>query len=88
MGVGRKQQAIREMRGHIRSPGRPSAARREDRVRFWEAIARGVSTEDAAVQAGVASAIGTRWFRNAGGMPPLTFDDGREDDRRHTTRSA
>jgi hypothetical protein len=73
MGVGRKQQAIREMRGHIRSPGRPSTARREDRVRFWEAIARGVSTDEAAVQAGVASAVGARWFRNAGGMPPLTL---------------
>jgi IS30 family transposase len=73
MGVGKKQQAIREMRGQMWSPGRPSTARREDRVRFWEAIARGVSTEDAAVEAGVSSAVGARWFRNAGGMPSVTL---------------
>jgi len=73
MGVGKKQQAIREMRGQMWSPGRPSTARREDRVRFWEAISRGISSEDAAVEAGVSSAVGTRWFRNAGGMPPLTL---------------
>src|SRR5947207_9591640 len=68
-----RQQAIRAMRGKIWSPGRPSTTRREDRVRFWEAIARGLSSEDAAAEAGVASAVGTRWFREAGGMPPLTL---------------
>lgn len=68
-----RRQAIRAMRGKMRSPGRPSTARREDRVRFWEAIARGLSSEDAAAEAGVASAVGTRWFREAGGMPPLTL---------------
>ena len=73
MGVGKKQQSIRAMRGHMWSPGRPSTARREDRVRFWKAIARGVSTDNAAVQAGVSSAVGARWFRNAGGMPPVTL---------------
>lgn len=66
-----KVQAVREMRGKIWSPGRPSTARREDRVRFWEAIARGRSTEDAAGEAGVSPAVGSRWFRQAGGMPPL-----------------
>ncbi|MCZ6737059.1 MAG: IS30 family transposase [Actinobacteria bacterium] len=59
------------MRGKIWSPGRPSTARRGDRVRFWEAIAAGLSSEDAAGVAGVSSAVGTRWFRDAGGMPPL-----------------
>src|SRR5690606_41543288 len=44
---------------------------REDRVRFWEGIARGLSSEDAAGEAGVSAAVGTRWFRDAGGMPPL-----------------
>jgi IS30 family transposase len=67
------QRAIRAMRGKMWSPGRPSTARREDRVRFWEAIGRGLSSEDAAGEAGVASAVGTRWFREAGGMPPLTL---------------
>jgi IS30 family transposase len=68
-----KVEAIRAMRGKIWSPGRPSTARREDRVRFWEAIARGLSSDDAAAEIGMASAVGTRWFREAGGMPPLTL---------------
>ena len=68
-----RQLAIREMRGKMWSPGRPTTARRENRVRFWEAIARGLSSEDAAAEAGVASAVGTRWFREAGGMPSLTL---------------
>ena len=42
-------------------------------MRFWEAIAEGLSSEDSAAVAGVASAVGTRWFRDAGGMPPLTL---------------
>jgi IS30 family transposase len=66
-----RQPAIRAMRGKMWSPGRPTTARRENRVRFWEAIARGLSSEDAAAEAGVASAVGTRWFREAGGMPSL-----------------
>jgi IS30 family transposase len=73
MGAGQRQQAIRAMRGQMWSPGRPSAARREDRVRFWEAIARGVSSEDAVAVAGVSQAVGSRWFRQAGGMPPITL---------------
>jgi IS30 family transposase len=67
-------QAIRAMRGRMWSPGRPSTARREDRVRFWESIARGLSTDDAAAGAGMSSAVGARWFRESGGMPPLTLD--------------
>ncbi len=47
MGVGKRQRAIRAMRGRMWSPGRPSTAQREDRVRFWETIARGMSSEDA-----------------------------------------
>jgi IS30 family transposase len=66
-----RQLAIRKMRGKMWSPGRPSTARREDRVQFWEAIGRGLETDAAAAEAGVASAVGCRWFREAGGMPPL-----------------
>ena len=62
--------AIREMRGKMWSPGRPSSFRREDRVAFWKAIGRGASTEEAAVEVGMSSAVGTRWFREAGGMSP------------------
>jgi IS30 family transposase len=64
---------VRAMRGQIWSPGRPSTAQREDRVRFWEAIARGASSEDAAAATGVSSAVGARWFRQAGGMPPISL---------------
>ena len=53
--------------------GHPPAGRREHRVRFWEAIARGASSEKAAVEAGVLPSIGVRWFRKGGGMSPLIF---------------
>ena len=57
-----------------RSGGRPPAGRREHRVRFWEAIARGASSENAAVEAGVLPSIGVRWwFRKGGGMSPLNL---------------
>ena len=39
-------------------------------MRFWEAIARGVKTEEAVVEAGVSSPVGFRWFRHAGGVNP------------------
>src|SRR5438105_5418737 len=73
MAVGRRQQAIRAMRGQIWSPGRPSVARREDRQRFWRAIAAGSSSEGAAAAAGVSQAVGSRWFRDGGGMPPISL---------------
>ena len=73
MSVVKRREAVRVMRGQLWSPGRPSKARREDRVRFWEAIAGGVSSEDAAAGAGVSPAVGSRWFRQAGGMPPISL---------------
>jgi len=57
----------------MRSPGRPSAGRKEHRQRFWAAIARGVASELAAVEAGVSPAVGVRWFREGGGMPSVTL---------------
>lgn len=66
-----RQEAVREMRGKVWSPGRPSTARRQHRVRFWEAIARGLSSDDASAEVGMSSAFGARSFREAGGMPPL-----------------
>src|SRR5215213_8539359 len=66
----RKRRSDRSGRGALPSPGRPSVARREDRRQFWVLIAAGCSSEDAAVGAGVSPAVGARWFRRAGGMPP------------------
>ena len=70
MGSTNKQKAVRAYRGQIPSPGRPTVAWREDRVRFWSAIAQGVKTEDAAAVAKVSSPVGFRWFRHAGGVNP------------------
>jgi IS30 family transposase len=53
-----------------RSPGRPGVAQRENRRRFWAAIALGRESEAAALEVGVSQAVGARWFREAGGMPP------------------
>jgi len=56
----------------MRSPGRPPVGRREHRQRFWAAIARGMRSEQAGVEAGVSPAVGSRWFREGGGMPSVT----------------
>ena len=69
MGVLERQRAVRLYRGQIPSPGRPTVAWRQDRVRFWAAIAAGAMTEDAA-EAGVSSPVGFGWFRHAGGVNP------------------
>jgi len=65
-----RQRQVQLYRGQVPSPGRPTVAWREDRVRFWVAIARGVKTEDAALEAGVSSPVAFRWFRHAGGVNP------------------
>jgi Helix-turn-helix domain len=62
----------RATRAVMRSPGRPMVVRREQRQRFWAVIAHGVFSEDAAGEAGVSAAVGVRWFREGGGMPPVT----------------
>lgn len=57
----------------MRSPGRPPVARREHRQRFWLAITEGKASEDAAAAAGVSPAVGTRWFREGGGMSTVSL---------------
>lgn len=55
----------------LRSPGQPGVSNKRRRQRlFWEAIAGGDSSEQAAAQAEVSAAVGARWFREAGGMRP------------------
>ena len=68
----RRRASDRAQRARMRSPGRPPVARREDRQRFWAAIAKGLTSEDAAVAAGISPAVGTRWFRESGGMPTVS----------------
>src|SRR5207247_6215024 len=65
-----KRQSDRSGRAPLPSPGRPTVAGREERRRFWAAIAAGLSSEDAAAAANVPQAVGARWFRKAGGLPP------------------
>jgi IS30 family transposase len=68
-----RRRSERALRGKLMSPGRPPVAGREEQRRFWAGIATGLSSEDAAVGAGVPQAVGTRWFRKAGGMAPAMF---------------
>jgi transposase len=65
-----RQREVQLYRGQIPSPGRPTVAWRQDRVKFWAAIGRGEKTDDAAAEAGVSSPVGYRWFRHAGGVNP------------------
>ena len=54
----------------MKSPGAP-AHRREVEREFWREIAKGLLAEEAAVAVGVSQAVGARWFRHGGGMPPF-----------------
>jgi IS30 family transposase len=56
----------------MRSPGRPPGWRREHLQRFWESIARGLSSEDAAIAVGLSPAVGARFFRQGGGMRTIS----------------
>lgn len=63
-------------RSPMKSPGAPSLRRDVERE-FWREIAKGLTSEDAAVAVGASQAAGSRWFRERGGMPsfmlaPLT----------------
>src|SRR3546814_9478631 len=70
----RKRRSDRSRRAPLQSPGRPPMAGRDEQRRFWAAIASGMASEDAAIKAGVSQAVGTRWFRKGGGMPPAMFE--------------
>ena len=60
----------------MKSPGKPSLRRDVER-QSWCEIAKGLTSEDAALAVGASQAAGSRWFRERGGMPtfmtvPLT----------------
>jgi transposase-like protein len=57
----------------MRSPGRPPI-RREVEQAFWGKVAEGMTSEDAGVAVGVSGAVGSRWFRERGGMPSISLD--------------
>ncbi len=59
-------------RAPMRSPGRPGVSRDVQRL-FWARVAEGLTSEDAAVACGVSPAVGTRWFRDSGGMPQISL---------------
>jgi len=64
----------------MRSPGRPPVARKEHLRSFWTAISRGATSTDAGLAAGVSQVLGTRWFRECGGVIPQSVfhvDSGR-----------
>ena len=68
-----KRASDRSTRAKMRSPGRPKVAHRAQQVLFWRLIEKGVSSEAAAVQVGASAPVGSRWFREAGGMPPSQY---------------
>jgi hypothetical protein len=72
VGMGRPAGWMTSLTGRsaMKSPGAPSH-RREVQRRFWIEIAKGLWAEDAAEVVGVSPAVGTRWFRHAGGMTPF-----------------
>ncbi|MDH6130314.1 IS30 family transposase [Kitasatospora sp. GP82] len=75
MAQGRARAALRAGRPPLRSPGRPPISRRAERQRFWRLIAKGLTSEDAAIAVGVSPVLGTRWFREGGGTPPISLEE-------------
>ena len=67
--MGRPAGWMQELTGRapMRSPGTPSLRRDVER-QFWCEIAKGLTSEDAAVAVGASQAAGSRWFRERGGM--------------------
>jgi transposase, IS30 family len=55
------------------SPGRPGVNQLEAKQAFWKCIAKGIESETAALACGVSQPLGPRWFREAGGMPPISL---------------
>jgi IS30 family transposase len=68
--VGRPSGWMKQLtgRGAMRSPGAPSHRHEIERL-FWKQIATGIMSEKAAETVGVSPPVGTRWFRQRGGMP-------------------
>src|SRR6478672_6144586 len=74
VGARRQWAADRALRPPMRSPGRPEPSRAVQRD-FWRRIAAGVTTVQAAEAVAVSWPVGSRWFRHAGGMPPISLQE-------------
>ena len=72
MGI-HKRRSHRSGRPPLPSPGRPPLAGRSELQRVWLGIAEGMTSENAALAAGMSQPVGTRLFRRAGGMAPAMF---------------
>src|SRR5665647_1707438 len=72
--MGRPAGWMKELTGRspMKSPGAPSL-RREVEREFWILIAQGLTSEDAGIAVGASQAVGSRWFREGGGMSPFEF---------------
>ena len=70
--MGRPAGWMQELTGRspMKSPGAP-AHRREVEREFWRVVATGVTSGQAAAAVDVSQAVGSRWFRHGGGMPPM-----------------
>ncbi len=68
--MGRPAGWMTELTGRsvMKSPGKPSHRREVERW-FWQEVAEGLSSEDAAHTVGVSSAAGVRWFRERVAFP-------------------
>ena len=69
--VRRQQAADRAIRPKPEIARASEVPTRKVETAFWAEIAKGLLPEEAADVAGVAQAVGARWFHNAGGMPPF-----------------
>ena len=73
-GARRQWRADRALRPAMRSPGRPEPSRAVQR-QFWRLIATGITSAEAALRVGVSVPVGSRWYRHAGGMTPLSLTE-------------
>lgn len=72
--MGRPPGWLQEITGRrpMISPGQPSTRRGLER-QFWREVATGASSEMAVQKVGVSAAVGSRWFRQGGGMPTISL---------------
>lgn len=68
-----RQDGLRSGQDGHRCGRQAGVNQREAEQAFWVRIAAGAPSEDAALARGVSQPVGTRWFREAGGMAPVSL---------------